>query len=129
MNDRGDAQRALDKFGQFIVATLRDRAIEQHMVTQAGNWKAPRLQVLQQRLAELSPTQRRLVLDVVVDVVDTALHDLLFALQEAHDFNKGIAVLVDGSDVAAGSDGLQGEPYGPGGWVSRFSRFPHLPPE
>ena len=129
MNDTGDDQRALDKFGEFMVAKLRDRAIEQHMVTQAGHWKAPRLQSLQRRLAELTPVQRQLVQDVVVDVVDSALHDILFALQEAHDGNQGISVLVDGHDVAAVSDGLQAEPYGSGGWVARFSRFASLAQE
>ena len=39
------------------------------------------------------------------DVIDTALHDVLFAFQEAHDCDDGIAVVVDGINVAAVSDG------------------------
>ena len=61
--------------------------------------------------------------EMVVDLVDTAVHDLLFAIQDPHDREPGIEVLVDGENVAAASDGLQGEPLGEGGWIERFSKF------
>lgn len=119
-------EQALDKFGQFMVAKLRDRAIEKYLLTQDGYWLSPGLQSLQKRIGKLSPDQRQLVLEVVVDVLDTALHDVLFAFQEAHDCEDGIAVIVDGVNVAAVSDGLQGEPYSDEGWLARFSRYPEL---
>ena len=119
-------EQALDKFGQFMVAKLRDRAIEKYLLTQDGYWLSPGLQSIQKGLGKLSSEQRQLVLEVVVDVLDTALHDVLFAFQEAHDCDDGIAVMVDGINVAAVSDGMNGELYSDEGWLARFSRYPDL---
>lgn len=116
----------LDKFGEFIVTKLRDRAIEQHLLMQEGHWKSPAIQDLQREIVALSPEQKELLRHVVVDVVDTALHDLLFAIQEAHDTGAGIEVTADGENVAELSGMLQGEHLGEDGWITRFSRYPHL---
>ena len=56
--------------------------------------------------------------------MDVALHDLLFALQEAHDLQQGIELLVDGVNVAGLSGMLQGEPLGPDGLIARFGEYP-----
>ena len=117
---------ALEKFGAFMVIKLRDRAIENHLRLQAGQWKSPALQALQAEVVVLPPETKDLMLRVVVEAIDAAMHDLLFAFQEAHDRREGIVVSVDGSDIAEVSDGLQGEPYGPDGWVATFSAFPEL---
>jgi len=116
----------LDKFGEFVITKLRDRAIEQHLRMQEGHWKSPAIQELQREVVALSPEQKELLRHVVVDVVDTALHDLLFAIQEAHDTDAGIEVTVDGENVAEVSGMLQGEHLGEDGWITKFSRYPHL---
>ena len=73
----------LDKFGQFVMRNLRDRAIAQHLKLQAGEWRGPDIQELQTAVVALPEESRRLVLRCVAEAIDTATHNLLFALQEA----------------------------------------------
>jgi len=113
----------LSKFGKFIVQNLRDRAIEQHLMMQSGRFRGARAQALQSRLATMKPEDRETVRELMEDAIDTALHDLLFALQDSHDRSLGIEVLVNGENVAERSGALQSEPLGDEGWIARFSRF------
>lgn len=116
----------VEKFGQLVVAQLRDRAIDHADGLLAGRWKAPGLLPLQTALAELSPNQKELIRRVLKNSLDSGIHDFLFAIGEAHDSQQGIAIIVDGHDVAALSDGLQGEPFGDEGWFAKFSKYgPH----
>jgi hypothetical protein len=114
---------ALDKFGELVVTQLRDRALEFFDMLAAGKWKAPRLLTLQDELAGLSDEQRRIVRRCVVDAVDVGMHDFLFALVTAHDFDEGIEVLVDGENVVELSDQLNGEQFGENGWIARFGKY------
>ena len=100
---------------------LRDRAISQHLKLQAGEWRAPAIQELQAAVVALPEETQRLLLRCIVDTIDTATHDFLFALQDAHDRKLGVEVLVDGTSVAEVSDGLQSEPCGERGWIQRYS--------
>ena len=121
--------KALDKFGEFVVAKLRDRAIDHADGLFAGRWKAPGLRALQADLRRLTAEQRAIVRRCVIAAVDSGLHDFLFALQQEHDAGGGVAVVVDGKPVAAESDGLHGEPYSDEGWFARFSKHgPHPDP-
>lgn len=113
----------VDKFGKFLMQHLRDAAIEDYEFLAAGYWKAPRVQELQQRLQSLSDEQLLLVRDCVLDAIDTGIGQFLFKLQEQADFENSIQVLVDGTDIIAASDGLQGEPYSDEGWIARFSKY------
>jgi hypothetical protein len=115
---------ALDKFGQFIVAKLRDRAFEQYEILEKGGWKTPSLQSLQDALGSLEAEQKNVVRRCVFDAIDTALHDVLVAFQEAHDLEMGIEVLVDGENVAELSGMLHGELFGEEGWIVRYSGYP-----
>jgi hypothetical protein len=121
--------KALDTFGEFLVAKFRDAAIDHSDGLLASHWKAPGLQSLQADLRRLTDEQRAVVRRCVIAAVDSGLHDFLFALQEEHDAGGRIAVLVDGRPVAAESDGLHGEPYSAEGWFARFSKHgPHPDP-
>lgn len=113
----------LDKFGEFVVRSLRDKALWQHRMLQRGELRGENIQALQQALASFTPEQRSVVDRIVEDAMDTAMHDLLFALQDAHDRELGIEVFCDGVNVAAASGTLHGEPLGDEGWTRRFSRF------
>jgi len=120
---------ALDKFGEFVAANLRDTVIDRADTLIAGHWKTPGSQALQNDLRRLTEEQRAVVRRCVVAAVDSGLHDFLFALQEQHDSGGDIAVVVDSQPVAEVSDGLQGEPYGDRGWWVRFSKHgPHPDP-
>ena len=118
-------KRALDRFGEIVSIDLRDAALRRAEAVLRVQSKAPGLQALQDQLASLSPAQTTAVLALVRSSVECGIHDFLFKLQELTDLDQGIAVLVDGVNVAAASDGLQGEPYSDTGWYARFSRFPN----
>jgi hypothetical protein len=112
---------SLDRFGELLVKSFRDKAIEQNEMLLNGQLKGKAVQLLQARVGELSSAQKDVVRDVVKDLLDVALHDFLFALQDAHDRKLGIEVIVDGENVAELSEMLNGEVLGPDGWVERFS--------
>lgn len=114
----------LEKFGSFVIKNLWDRAIEHHDLLAKKHWKSPALQEVQGALASLDEEQKEIVRRCVVEAVNVGLHDFLFALQETHDLEKGIKVLVDGKNVAELSDGLQGEPYGSEGWIAKYGKYP-----
>jgi hypothetical protein len=115
--------KPLDTFGQFLIANFWDRAIDHHLLMEKGHWKAPDLQAIQDELRAASPETKRLVCHCVNQALLTATHDFLFALQESHDSDPKIEITVDGANLAASSDGLQGELFGDNGWITRFSQF------
>lgn len=113
----------LNEFGQFLVSNFRDKALEQHALLQERRLRAEHLQGMQTCLSEMSKEQREIVALIVKDAIDTALHDFLFAIQDAHDRDLGIELLMKGKNVAEMSEMLHGEIQGEDGWIARFSRF------
>jgi hypothetical protein len=114
----------LSKLGEMLIRSLRDKSIEQHDMLLAGKLRGKHAQNLQARVAALLPEQRALLREVVVDVLDIALHDVLFAFQDAHDRGLGIEIIVEGRNAVELSGMLQGEPLGPDGWIRKFSKYP-----
>lgn len=115
---------ALDRFGELLVKSLRDKAIEQNEMLLTGRLRGKAVQPLQARVSELTEIQKDVVRDLVSDLLNVAMHDFLAALQDAHDRNTGIEVVVDGENIAEASGMLHGEIFGPEGWVERFSSHP-----
>jgi hypothetical protein len=113
----------LDRFGEFIVANLRDKAINFYIGLEKGHWKAPSLKPLQEKMKGFSEEQLAVIRECVVQTIDDSIHDFLFALQENHDTLNDIQILVNGENVAELSDGLHGEPYTEDGWYARFSKY------
>jgi hypothetical protein len=113
----------LDRLGRFVMERARDRGLASHTAVESGNAKAPALGRLVNGLAALSEEQRVLVRACVTRAVDATIHHLLFALSEENDFERRVRLLVDDENAAELSDGLQGEAYGNGGWIARFSVF------
>lgn len=105
---------SLKKFGKFMVANLRDTAVAHHLKLQRGELKAPAIRDLQSQVVSLSSEQKELLLRVV-DAIDTAMHDIIFAIQDAHDRRMRIELAVDGHNIAQESGMLQGEPLGDNG--------------
>ena len=122
-------QDALDFFGRFIAQHLRDSALQHLDVISTGNFEGSRRGKLQRELMRLTPEQRVLVGRVVLECVDSGIHDFLFKLQEQADFENQIQVTVLCQDLNAISDGLQGEPFCDRGWFARFSRYGTSPLE
>jgi hypothetical protein len=120
---------AANKFGEFIVKNLWDESLDFFDRLARGHWKAPADQPIQRELMALAPEQIALIRRCVVKSLGAGLHRFLFALGEAHDFEKEIAVIVDGVNVVEQSDGLHGESFGPDGWMAKYSRHPEGYPE
>lgn len=118
----------LSKFGQFLMANLRDPGIEYYDHLAKKHWKAPGLQKLQHDLDKLADDQKATVRRCVVSAIDHALHDFLFKLHEIADFDNDIQVHVDGQNIAAISDGLAGELFSDEGWMAKYSNYGE-PPE
>src|SRR5947208_13521777 len=102
-----DTSEPLDYFGRFIVKKLRDRALDDFDLLARGHWKAPALQNLQETLMTMPPDHLAICRRVLRQVVDSAIHDFLFAVQEESDSSGRLEINVDGQNVAAASDGLQ----------------------
>ena len=114
----------LDKVGEFVMTRLRDRGIDFAERLIAGAWKAPALADIQASVGRLSLEDQQLVREVVVESIDNAIHDFLFALDENSGADAAVALRCDGVNAAEVSDGLHGELYREDGWVARFSKYP-----
>ena len=121
-----DKANSLDKFGKFLVENLRDKGIEHAELLLKSYWKDPDLKNIQNELSNLSDAQKDIVLNAIINTVDTAIHDFLFALQEQADFDNEIQIMVDNENVVELSDGIHGEAYSDEGWYAKFSKYETL---
>ncbi|RUT71657.1 hypothetical protein D0817_02950 [Flavobacterium cupreum] len=113
----------LDQFGKFLVENLRDKGISHAEILLNNKSKAPSRLPLQSELNKLSDLQKDLVKKTVVESIDVAIHDFLFALQELADFDNNIKILVDDENIVQLSDGIHGESYSNDGWNAKYSHF------
>ena len=118
-----ETSESLDKFGQFIIANLRDNAIDFFDKLIAGVYKANKLQRLQDSLMHFSPEEKDFIRKCLVAGIDTAIHDFLLALMENYSTKKDIEVLVDGKNIVLLSKALYKELPTKDGWFARFSRY------
>lgn len=119
----------VDRFGQYLVQHVHDAAIEEFDRTASGHWKTDRHQYLCKVLGQLTPEQQTVVRECVMRAAGVSLCQFAGALTESFDFDEGIAVVVDGVNVAEEADkkeSLKYEPYGLEGWVARYSKYPEL---
>ncbi len=110
----------LDKFGEFLVKNFYNKTINQQELLLKGQLRGKNIQRLQDKISSMSEDQRVIVREVIIDSLNVAMHDLLFAIQDAHDRELGIEVLVDGVNVAEQSKMLNGEHLGDEGWIKRY---------
>jgi hypothetical protein len=116
-----------EKFGAFLMANLRDGAVDRFDSLASNHLKSPRTESLRKTLAAMSAEDRAVVRRCVLACVDTGLHDFLFALQQIADFDNDITVAVDGKNIVEQSDGLHGELFGDNGWFARYSKHGQNP--
>ncbi|HET8687916.1 MAG TPA: hypothetical protein VFM18_14840 [Methanosarcina sp.] len=114
----------LEKFGLFIVTNMRDKALDQFQMLINGELASQEYQELYKKLNSTSNIDVNVLKEIVMDTVDTALHDLLVALQEAHEFNEGIAVFSGEDNIAEESGSLNFEPFTEDGWIKKYSKYP-----
>ena len=113
-------ENAIDKFGAFFIQNFFDKGIERYFALTEGQLKSPSIAQL---IEQLTPEQFLLMEKLLREVLVTASHDFLFALQERIDFENDIRLLVDEVEIAKESDGLQGELFTEDGWIQKFSKF------
>lgn len=98
---------------------LRDKSIDFAKKLVNGEWQAPSLSEIQEKLSRFSDEEKKLILICVIGSIDNGIHDFLFALQE----QSKIKVLCDESDIEKLSDGLHGEIFTEEGWRDKFSEY------
>ena len=114
----------LDHFGEILMKEVRDWAIRQcdkHVSNLNGTQSVRRLLGENRKLNE---NERELLHAVIPDVVDTAIHNMLFMLEQHPEFE----LIVEGENLDEISDGLAGELYTEEGWFMRFSEERHEEP-
>lgn len=116
-------QSSLDKFGEFIVVNLRDKAIETAEMLLENGSKSPQTKILQDELSTFNAAQKAIVANVVKTSIDAAIHDFLFAIEEQADFENDIQIIVNEENIVEMSDGLQGELFTQDGWLEKYSKF------
>lgn len=120
---------SVDRFGQYLVQHVHDAAIEEFDRTASGHWKTDRHQYLYNILSQLTPEQKAVVRECVMRAAGVSLCQLADALTVSFDLSDGIAVMVDGVNVAEEAEkneSLKYEPYGLNGWVAKYSKHPGL---
>ena len=116
-------QSSLDKFGEFIVVNLRDKAIETAEMLLENGSKSPQTKILQDELLTFNAAQKAIVANTVKASIDAAIHDFLFAIEEQADFENDIQIIVNEDNIVEMSDGLQGELFTQDGWLEKYSKF------
>lgn len=112
------AQEALDRFGSLLVNRVREKAIQDWTKILDGRMKGESAERLRPELSRLEPGDLALIERLVPMIVDTAMHHLLWALEQEESVD--IAVKGEGATVPSireVSDGLAGELYD---WIRRF---------
>jgi hypothetical protein len=115
----------LDHFGEILMKEVRDEAIEQWEMLIDGRLKGATAEACRPGILAMTPDDRATLAALIPRIVDTTIHHLLWTLERREDVS--VAVRAGGSGVpsiAAESDGLAGEVYGPDGWQARFSKYP-----
>ncbi len=117
-----EESKVLDVFGQFLMTSLRDQALDFTLRLTQGEWKAPALSAIQRALVAWDGEHKELVRHCVALALDDALHSFLFQLGEQAEH---IQVIVDGKNITACTDYLhwKWKPFGEEGWVAQYSRF------
>ncbi|MGG3283605.1 hypothetical protein [Paenibacillus solani] len=113
----------LDIFGEFLMEELRDKIIERFEMINAGLLKSPSTQRLIQDYNQFNKDQREIIQRVLINSIDSGIHDFLFKIQEEQDMNKRIKIKVNDIDIAVESDGLHGELFTEDGWIQKYSKY------
>jgi len=111
----------LERLGELVATRFWDAGIEAFEALARAEFNAPALEQLHSNLAALPESSLVVAREAVREVLESAVHDFLFSLQEEAEEGR-LSMTVDGVDVVAASDGLHGEVFGESGWLARYSR-------
>jgi len=114
---------ALEKFGQFIMEELRDKIIDNFERLEQGLLKSPSTQQLIKDLNNIDQKQKEVFRRVLINSIDCGIHGFLFKVQEEHELDGDIKVVVNEVNIAEVSDGLHGELFTEDGWINKYSQY------
>jgi len=116
-------EKELDRFGNFLMRSVRDESISDWLMIINGQMKDEGSKKIRKMLSGFNDKQISAVLKLVPQIVDTTLHHLLWGIEQEDDIEitikRGDGSKVNLSEV---SDGLAGELYSVDGWIARFSK-------
>jgi hypothetical protein len=116
---------ALDLFGSFLISNVRDRTISGWSTIFDGKMKGERATRITQLFTGFTEGQIAAIRLLIPQVVDSALHNLLWALEQTQNVRVGIkSGDVEVPSINEVSDGLAGELPSSEGWIARFSKHP-----
>jgi len=114
------SREGLDSFGKLLAEAVRDPTIRQWDKLVAGSLKGVTADRLRAQIDALGEDERRLLERLIPQIVDTALHHLLWSLEQPGPVEVSVrtpeGVVASLREV---SDGLAGELYD---WIPRFSK-------
>ncbi len=116
-------KKSLDKFGKLVIENMRDKQIDFVNSLFENKWKSEELVELQNKLSEFDAKEQLIIKQMVEILLTNTMHDFLFALQDSHDSEEKLDIIVDQKELICLSDGLHGEIFGDEGWIVRFSKF------
>ena len=122
-NQENPKPNPVAKFGEFVTNHFRDRGLDYLSMVIDGTLRDQDSQELNRWVRSLPESGRLQLRRCVAAATDHAMHDFLFALEEANESDAGMSVVVDAENIADLSDGLQGEPFGDSGWIAAFSDY------
>jgi hypothetical protein len=115
------SNEALDKFGELLIKKVRDKTISEWQRIVAGEMKGKSAERVRQQIGSFDKDQKDMLIKLVPQIVDTALHHFLFTVEQ----EQNLKLIMDCGDSSQSlrelSDGLAGELYGDHGWIARFS--------
>ena len=117
-------EKALEHFGKELITSVRDETIWDIEAMITGQLNGDTAVKVREKLVKFSASQREIVMWFVKEAVDSALHQLLLALEQSDTIK--VSVEVQGSrvpDIKTASGGLSGELYSDEGWIARFSKY------
>lgn len=115
--------KELDDFGKFICKNLRDASLDKFINLKKGVYKDKELHRLQNDLKRFNDKDMEIIDELIKNIIDTALHDFLFSIEEEYDFENNIKIISYDKNIAEISDGLAGELYSEDGWIHKYSKY------
>lgn len=128
ISDRGYSMtnKVLDRFGKILISEVRDEVIDKYQMIVSGTMKSQEAINLHNTLiSSFTDNQIDIVRNIMISIVDDAIHNYLWMLEQHED---DIVMLcsqdngLDKEDIVKLSDGLSGEIYTEDGWIARYSR-------
>jgi len=112
---------ALDKFGELLIKSVRDKAARDWERIINGETKGKTAQAVMHQIGSFNTEQREVLIKLVPQIIDTVLYHLLFTAEQEQNLKLIMRCDDNEQNLKEISDGLAGELYGTQGWIARFS--------